>query len=378
MNSKNTNSISKDTINLKKQQSEILCSNFNIEENTSKQKAKLSKASYYSSEDKAILESEFNSKSSAAASIKNLNLTTEQEISNSDDSEKIVNNKLDENIINNSIKNYKKENNKENEKAENLCVSQLKAYKNPSGHSTPKSKLQIISEVNKNYIINNNEENANKNNINPNNNTLNINIITNIKESSSTNNLNNNINDSKTPNNNPELHYFLESGKSDPRSSIISTTSCSVSPNISYNQEIENHSSSNNISNTNCKETCKASDISEKRRSIYTKRDISRFDFVLNNTSNNQNTNKIGNENIVSRKSSDNNTNTNNKEYEKPNEEIPEFVFDVLNKKISRFSFFKRFKNEYDIPDSIFLEDSFIDKNKDESWADFIKMNLNP
>lgn len=384
------NSSSKDDKNLKNQESEIINSSDNIEENRNiKSKTKLSEASNFSSEDKAMIESEFNSNSSAATSIKNPNFNLEKEINyinnNLDDcSAKIVSsNLLQEDINKNSIN---KNLNKEIEKAEYSCVSPQKVNKNSSDNNTPKSKKQITSNNNKNYVKNTDNQENTENYQNKNNNSTANDSKNNIlkeKENNSNNNLNSNVNsNAKTSNNNPEHNYFMESGKSDPRSSIISTTSCSVSPNISYNQEIENHLSHTNINNTNSKENCKASELSEKRKSIYTKRDISRFDFVLNNNNiNNQNLNKnnnINSDNISSRKSSDNKSNTNKiKEYQKPEEDIPEFVFDVLNKKISRFSFFKRFKNEYDIPDSIFLEDSFIDKNKDESWADFIKMNLN-
>ncbi len=347
----------------------------------------MSEPSRHSTEEKAVNENEFSSKSSAGSSINNHVCNSEIDVNTNLDSHsmKIINNTLDEDIYNSSnknnfsVKNNKAENDKDNEKVEDLCVvSTIKAFKTSLSQTTPKSKEQILSEVNQTYIdIHQNEENISSANQNKNSNYSNTvinsnNLNKNINESSASNINNNNIINNKASLN-PELQYLIDSGKSDPRSSIISSTSCSVSPNISYNQEIENHPSNinGNIITANCKETFKNSEFSEKRRSIYTKRDISRFDFVLNNTSNNANTNK-NIENTESRKSSDN-----NKENETLDEEIPEFVFDVLNKKISRFSFFKRFKNEYDIPDSIFLEECFIDKNKDESWADFIKMNLN-
>lgn len=191
-----------------------------------------------------------------------------------------------------------------------------------------------------------------------------------------------------------ESHYSIsprelnETKKSHPtRSTNISSTTFSVSPNISYNQEFENLNLNNDdMHNNNCnnynkihhKINCKSEvnnnyknkeskipEIKPKRKSFYTKRDISRFDFVLNLTTEkpkSHKSNSVANESCSS-------------------EEIPEFIFEVVNKKISRYSFFKRFENEYDIPESIFLENQFLNKenniNIDDSWADFIKINLN-
>lgn len=163
---------------------------------------------------------------------------------------------------------------------------------------------------------------------------------------------------------------YKEAKISDPsRSTNISSTSCSVSPNISYNQENENTIySKNNNSNTfseSKKIQLKTPETNQKRRSFYTKRDFSRFDFVLS---------------LTNEKSDKNNSKEKDSSL---SDEIPEFIFEVLNKKISRFSFFKRFEKEYDINDSIFLEkkistkDNYDNNNRDDSWADFIKLNLN-
>ncbi len=262
---------------------------------------------------------------------------------------------------------------------------------NGLGGLVQKTKQQIISEVNNFYLdtFEKNEFLSNKNS-NSSNNTNSesyhlrkIKIVNNKEKKENKDNNENNkkmaYNDkdlNNTLNNNvSDNNYFIDSTKSNPRSSIPSSTSCSVSPNISYNQEIDKdiNNQINNLSNLNKEinnNNNKTTDIPDKKKSIYTKRDISRFDFVLNNSNNNINNNSNKEKSLSAEKRTDNYENS------KVDDEIPEFVFDVLNKKISRFSFFKRFKNEYEISDSIFLEDRKIDKNKDESWANFIKMNL--
>jgi len=238
----------------------------------------------------------------------------------------VINNTLDENII---VKNIQIE--KETKNNEEKAINDI----------DNKSSTSIIKEINSNL----NSEKIYK-----------FNDDKTKMSSDSKKNSN-----QKPKNKKIEQNYFIDSAKSDPRSSLLSSTSCSVSPNISYNQEIENHTTCKTITN----QPQKCNKTPEKKRSFYSKRNISRFDFVLNN-------NLINTEDTASRKSSGD-----YKENENSEAEIPEFVFDVLNKKISRFSFFKRFKNEYDeIPDLIFLENKFLDKTKDEPWAEFIKKNL--
>jgi len=191
-------------------------------------------------------------------------------------------------------------------------------------------------------------------------------IISKLYEINSSNNKINIVNTTKKFKENSKSkkdskQILMDTAKSDPRSSLISTTSCSVSPNISYNQEIENQLN-NNLINIYNKES-KPFEIIEKKKSLYTKRDISRFNFVSNNVKFEEKGNYLSNIYIG---------------FEKNDDEIPEFIFDVVNKKISRFSFFKRFKNEYNISDMIFLENKIIENYKDKSWADFIKNNMFP
>ena len=194
-----------------------------------------------------------------------------------------------------------------------------------------------------------NDNNTNKNIINlsfPINNNINKshifnNATNNIENISNTKNLEcsnftNEKNNSKLINlNNATGNNLNEINNSDRKSSVISSTSCSISLNNSCFQETEIN--------------IKTDDNKIKRKSIYTKKEISRFDFVMNNSEIKHNKDNIS-------------------------DDIPDFIFDVLNKKISRFTFFKRFEKKYENPDYIFLE-NLIDK--DDSWGEFIKMNLN-
>ena len=196
-----------------------------------------------------------------------------------------------------------------------------------------KSKTEILDEIKAKFLFNDN--NTNKNIINlsfPINNNINKshifnNATNNIENISNTKNLEcsnftNEKNNSKLINlNNATGNNLNEINNSDRKSSVISSTSCSISLNNSCFQETEIN--------------IKTDDNKIKRKSIYSEI-------------------KHNKDNI--------------------SDDIPDFIFDVLNKKISRFTFFKRFEKKYENPDYIFLE-NLIDK--DDSWGEFIKMNLN-
>jgi hypothetical protein len=56
--------------------------------------------------------------------------------------------------------------------------------------------------------------------------------------------------------------------------------------------------------------------------------------------------------------------------------EIPEFIFDIIGKKFSRFSFFNKLNNDYNFSDKFFIED-YLNKNKeDNKWIKYLKENL--
>lgn len=96
----------------------------------------------------------------------------------------------------------------------------------------------------------------------------------------------------------------------------------------------------------------------EIKKSIYRNREKSRFPFVSNFESDNTGSNiEIT--------------------------DIPDYVFDVINKKVSRYSFFKKFENQFVLEniknDKIYFEESFMKCGhyRNDSWTDFIFTNMN-
>lgn len=89
------------------------------------------------------------------------------------------------------------------------------------------------------------------------------------------------------------------------------------------------------------------------KKRLYTNRDKSRFPFVVSGENSSQKSNTC-------------------------NSNIPEYVFDVINKKVSRHSFFKKFENEFEhVKDKIYFEKTLKCRDKNDSWTDFIFTNIN-
>ena len=56
---------------------------------------------------------------------------------------------------------------------------------------------------------------------------------------------------------------------------------------------------------------------------------------------------------------------------------IPEYVFDAINKNASRYTFFKKFENEFELEkDRLYIEKALKCRDKNDSWTDFIFTNV--
>jgi CCR4-NOT transcription complex subunit 4 len=137
--------------------------------------------------------------------------------------------------------------------------------------------------------------------------------------------------------------------------------------NIEINEKLNENKSEENSTNSNTPQisTSPNSEINnnpidiKKNSSIYRNREKSRFPFVPTTIPENE-----------SHKDSDET---------KP---IPEYIFDLINKKVSRYTFFKKFENDFNLDnknDKIYVEESFkkCRHYRNDSWADFIFTNIN-
>ena len=102
---------------------------------------------------------------------------------------------------------------------------------------------------------------------------------------------------------------------------------------------------------------------------LYSKRDKSRFDFVMSK-SETKDVNNIKIEPKVTSLEINSNTIEDN-EYS----EVPDYVFNVISKKISRHTFFRKFEKEFEKED---CEYTFFKNqlNSNDSWSKFILANL--
>ena len=130
---------------------------------------------------------------------------------------------------------------------------------------------------------------------------------------------------------------------------------------IIYNENIGNPNSSNNISvvSSNLNNNNTTSHVNNYPKKLYRKRDESRFSFAKND---NCNLNVIKtNEFSISKVQKDN--------------LVPDFVSDVICKKISRHTFFKKFENFFEKENNDYL---FVQKHlrPDDSWSKFILSNM--
>jgi len=133
----------------------------------------------------------------------------------------------------------------------------------------------------------------------------------------------------------------------------------------SANQKSSNSKSDDNLSNAKSGNN----NISPKKR-LYSKRDKSRFDFVKSKTDS-KDVNNIKTE----PKEVPIETNQNKNE-EDEDLEVPDYVFNVISKKISRHTFFRKFEKEFEKEE---CEYTFFKKqlNPNDSWSKFILANLN-
>jgi hypothetical protein len=104
-------------------------------------------------------------------------------------------------------------------------------------------------------------------------------------------------------------------------------------------------------------------------KNIYRKREISRFDFV-----NSKIMNKFGTENKFIEPSSGLSSNSTTPDVNSNCSEVPEFISDMLYKKISRYTFLKKFTSVKDLNTDIFYFEKEL-KNNNNSWAQFITSN---
>jgi hypothetical protein len=122
---------------------------------------------------------------------------------------------------------------------------------------------------------------------------------------------------------------------------------------------------------------------SEKNKRLFSQRESSRFEFVNMNinkakNNNNININNINNDfntiNINIHKNSNLNSNS-NENIEKDKVIVPDFVFEIIKKKVSRHNFTKNINFEGDI----LYKDSTLEKelNDSDEWAQYIYDNKN-
>lgn len=126
-------------------------------------------------------------------------------------------------------------------------------------------------------------------------------------------------------------------------------------------EKLDKNKSEENSTSSNSPQTSNSPDFSniKKISSIYRNREKSRFPFVPTTIQENE-----------SQKDSD---------VTKP---IPDYIIDLINKKVSRYSFFKKFENDFNLGnknDKIYVEESFkkCHHYRNDSWADFIFTNIN-
>ncbi len=130
-------------------------------------------------------------------------------------------------------------------------------------------------------------------------------------------------------------------------------------------QKSSNSKSDDNFSNANSGNN----NISPKKR-LYSKRDKSRFDFVKSKTDS-KDVNNIKTEPKEVPVETNQNTNEEDEDLE-----VPDYVFNVISKKISRHTFFRKFEKEFEKEE---CEYTFFKKqlNTNDSWSKFILANLN-
>lgn len=150
---------------------------------------------------------------------------------------------------------------------------------------------------------------------------------------------NNHILNKEMPNENksePKKIYDDYENKSGDNSTSSNTDDCKIKINLDITNSPESVCSlKNNANNIN----------------IYRKRENSRFGFV----------------NKIERNNSDNVCNI---------LEIPDYVSDILYKKISSYTFFKKFTCVNDVTKDIMNFEKVLNKYKNDSWVQFIKSNV--
>ncbi len=119
--------------------------------------------------------------------------------------------------------------------------------------------------------------------------------------------------------------------------------------------------------------------IKDEPKKLYRKRDESRFSFAKNsncnlnvikqNSSSNEYDYVTDNKNKITQSSNKPQSNTNKDNL------VPDYVSDVIRKKISRYSFFKKFENYFE---KYYQEYSFFEKDlrQNDSWSKFIISNM--
>ena len=122
----------------------------------------------------------------------------------------------------------------------------------------------------------------------------------------------------------------------------------------------------NNLSTFNLNNKENILSLSLSKKNIFRKREISRFDFVK---SKEKLIDRRSNLNTPSHCSTTPDVNT-----DSATSEVPEFISDMLYKKISRYTFFKKFTCVKDLnTDILYFEKEL--KNNNNSWAQFITSN---
>ena len=216
------------------------------------------------------------------------------------------------------------------------------------------NELNIIENENEDLNLENNNENENDNNNendNKNNIINNIKIIKPLKKNSDYLNL---YEDNKE---NEEYNNINNINKNNNNNNSIKE----VEEDKNNNNENTPNSNSNSAESTSTEECEKLSKISEEKKEnkrLFSKREYSRFEFAQKSKEDNL----------------ENNNNMKNIEIDK---EIPEFIFDIIRKKFSRFSFFNRLNNHYNFSDKFFIEKYLNINEEDNKWIKYLKDNLN-
>lgn len=161
------------------------------------------------------------------------------------------------------------------------------------------------------------------------------------KKNGEENKIEKNINKNINKFNKKEENFINEENNHNQKEEVKSTF-INDSPESTIEEEKSNlKKNEDNNSNPNSK--------AENKYCLFSKRKISRFDFAQENPE--------------------------SSEINNIDKEIPDFIFDIIQRKFSRFSFFNRFNNEYNFSDSSLFE-NFLKKEEDNLWIRDIKDNL--